>query len=114
MRAPTSPTPASSSHLLPASTVLPAALAAALASGLGACGSVDSNSGDALNCSTITTALACNNFEAEDPMWTKIETNGLTALDESDPYTGKRALSAQVSATGGKAVRTRGIDAVDR
>lgn len=110
MREPTSPTLLPRLSLL--SSIAGAGLAAAAAL-LSGCGSVD-NSSDALNCATLTNALACNNFEAEDPAWTKIETNGLTALDETDAFTGKRALSAQVSATGGKAVRTRGIESVDR
>lgn len=110
MREPTSP------KLLPLALRSAAPLAAGLlatAGLLGGCGSVAS-SDDALDCTSISGALACNNFEAEDSMWTKIETNGLTALDETDSFSGKRALSAQVSATGGKAVRTRGVESVDR
>lgn len=122
MSALTSLTPSSSSSSLSASLSLRPWLASVVVSGpaaliagsLAGCGAVDNPDDGALDCASITGVLACNNFEAEIAPWTKIETNGLTALDESDAVTGKRSLSAAVSATGGKAVRTRGIESVDR
>lgn len=85
--------------------------AAALLAG---CGEVEKDPDAAMSCAGIAGVLACNNFEAEDPAWTKLETNGTAALDPLAGFTGEKALAATVTATGGKAVRTRGIDMADR
>ena len=87
--------------------LLPAAL-------LAGCGEVEKDPDAAMSCAGIAGVLACNNFEAEDPAWTKLETNGSAALDATAAFTGEKALLASVTAVGGKAVRTRGIEMADR
>lgn len=105
MRAPTS------SKLLCPSLLLTATGLAALGSG---CGEVEKDPDAPMSCVGIPGVLACNNFEEEDPAWTKLEVNGSALLSATTAYTGEQALSATVAATGGKAVRTRGIAAADR
>ncbi len=108
MRDLSSPTPRPSALLSAAAVASLAGLAAS--TGCGAVADTD----DALDCAAIAGAVACNNFEAEDAAWTTLAMNGTATLDDSDSVTGKRALSAKVTAMGGKAVRTRGIEAADR
>jgi hypothetical protein len=85
--------------------------AAALLAG---CGEVEKDPDAAMSCAGIAGVIACNNFETEDPGWTKLETNGTATLDPTTAFTGEKALLATVAAVGGKAVRTRGIDMADR
>jgi hypothetical protein len=100
--------PSPSSRLSFARSLLPAA---ALLVG---CGEVERDPDAAMSCAGIVGVLACNNFETEDPAWTEFETSGTAALNATDAFTGAKALLATVTAVGGKAVRTRGIEASDR
>lgn len=102
----------SPSHLCP--SLLATAAAGALALAGAGCGEVEKDPDAPMSCVGIPGVLACNNFEAEDPAWTKLEVNGSALLSATDAITGEQALAATVTATGGKAVRTRGIATMDR
>ncbi len=93
--------------------LLPVCLAPCASLLLLACGNVTPEE-DVLACDDVAGVLACNTFEAEDPLWTTLVDRGVAVLDESDPGDGAKALRATVAIGGGKAVRTRALETVDR
>ena len=78
-----------------------------------ACGSVEETP-DVLDCGQVAGLVACNTFDAVDPAWTTLEDRGVTALVPDDDGGDGQVLQARVAVGGGKAVRTRAIDAADR
>lgn len=78
-----------------------------------ACGEVEEPI-DVLDCGAVDGLLACHTFEADDPEWTSSERDGVAVLDDRDAAAGERALRAQVSAMGGKAVRAHALAPADR
>ncbi len=93
-------------HLLPVALVM-------FVVPLAACGEV-AEPVDVLDCGEVDGLLACHTFEDDDPEWTSDERDGVAVLDDRDAAAGVRALRAQVSAMGGKAVRARALPAIDR